>query len=134
MVCPLTFTYSRIMVIWYLIALTVIFLIRATAAEDRWPVLRHFFLKGRCLWRITVYTYLSSHITQFSKNLSWNFQRYALKKLNYIQAKDFCTLLVFKKSLFLMLFTVPLSFHPVWLRSPISDELQLYIDMPLNEF
>ena len=29
----------------------------------------------------------------FSKKVSRNFKRYALKKLTYIQGKDFCTLL-----------------------------------------
>ena len=34
----------------------------------------------------------------FSKNVSRNFKRYALKKLTYIQGKDFCTLLYHREN------------------------------------
>ena len=60
-------------------------------------VVATFFSNGKDVSDKSLYTqlyiYLFLYIRMFSKNLSRNVTRYDLKKLIYIQGKDFCTLL-----------------------------------------
>ena len=118
----LTFTWSffncTLLFILPDINLTVlrgVFVIRDITAGDRWPLLQKCKIAERLVFNefdfrgcdifsngkdvsdkshyTQLYIYLFLYIRMFSKNLSRNVTRYDLKKLIYIQGKDFCTLL-----------------------------------------